>query len=380
VVNLLTWNEGYPLDGAGAISRYLDDTPFIGFRGTPNKSRFVSRRPDQGTLWVQAAGDTRGQTWVGLFRDEYGNGAMEFAPPAASLHRDRWTRELNFLGWQGHDGKVSADMPEKVRIRVSMQWREPHDPALFAASDDPYRAPLANLALGILRQRDPSGAKLPSDDMELVARSFGTPVRLLHTPNSSTYEATAEFDAVAGGRFAVRVEGRVPTTNRPGELSNPTHPPIEIRPRILVETVDAASRSKGRAVFQDFAGDPVWPRANVATAPVPELQYGGVGMPADARAVVTVGAADAEGHARFYSSVGAGPGRQLLMKPDVLGYDSFDLGNGRRAAGSWAAAAFDGGLAACLLGANVPAEAQPFLKTLHAQPGAILKIPPNWLK
>jgi hypothetical protein len=103
-------------------------------------------------------------------------------------------------------------------------------------------------------------------------------------------------------------------------------------------------------------------------------------MPADARAVVTVGAADAEGHARFYSSVGAGPGRQLLMKPDVLGYDSFDLGNGRRAAGSWMAAAFDSGLAACLLGANVPTEAHPFLKTLNAQPGAVLKIPGNWLK
>ena len=380
VVNLLTWNEGHPLDGSGALSKYLDEKPFVGFRGTPTKSRLVSHRADQGTIWVQAAGDTRGQTWVGLFRDEHGDGVMEFAPPSASLPRGRWTRELNFLGWQSHDGKITADMPEKVRVRVAMQWREPHDPVLFAASDDPYRTPLANLGLVILKQRAPTGAKLATDDMEITARSFGTPVRLLHAPHSSTYEVTAEFDVVAGGRFAVRVEGRVPTSNRPGEAFNPALPPLEIRPRILVEAVDAASQSKGRVVFEDYGGDPVWPQRDLATSPAPESQYGGVGMPADARAVLTVGAADRNGDARFYGSVGAGPNRQLLVKPDALGYDSFDLGGGTRGAGSWVAAAFDGGLAACLIGSGAPPEPKPLLKLLDLPPGGVLKIPASWLK
>jgi hypothetical protein len=239
---------------------------------------------------------------------------------------------------------------------------------------------LANLRLVIMRQRDPAGKKLPTDDLEVVARSTGAAIRLLHNPNDSTYEVVAEFEAAANGHYAIRVEGQAPTTRRPGELSDPTKPQLEIRPRILVESLDASSRGKGRVVFQDFAGDPIWPRANVGAAPVPELQYGGVGMPADARSVVTVGAADGAGKVKFYSSVGAGPGRELLVKPDVLSYDSFDLGRGTRAAGSWIAAAFDGGLAACAIGANVPAEAGPFLRTLDARPGSVLKIPASWLK
>ncbi len=380
VVNLLTWNEGYPLDGSGALSKYLDNKPFVGFRGTPSRSRLVSRRADQGTLWVQPSGDTRGQTWVGLFRDQYGNGAMEFVPPNMPLPKDRWTRELNFIGFQNPSGDVSPSMPEKTRVRVVMQWREPHDPVLYEASDDPYRSPLVDLRMVIVKQRDPTGKKLPTDDLEVVARSAGSAIRLLHNPNDSTYEATVEFNAAANGHYAIRVEGQVPTSVRPGELPDPSKPRLEIRPRILVESLDASSRNKGRVVFQDFAGDPTWPRANVGSAPIPELRYGGVGMPADARSVVTVGAADGDGKVRYYSSVGAGPGRELLAKPDVLSYDSFDLGNGTRAAGSWIAAAFQGGLAACAISANAPAETGPFLRTLDARPGSVLKIPASWLR
>jgi hypothetical protein len=381
IVNTLTWNDGYPLDGSSELSKYLDEKPFIGFRGTVTRSRIASSRVDTGTLWVQAAGDTRGQTWVGLFHDEDGNGAMEFAGPDSAPIKGRWSSELNFLGWQAHDAKIALDLPEKIRVRVAMQWREPHDPALSQASDDPYLAPVANLGLVVVRQRDPSGAKLPTDDLEIIARSVGTPIRLLHTLNSSTYEATVEFDAPAGGRFAIRVEGRVPASNRPGEVSlDPSRPPIDVRPRIAIDTIDAVSRTKGRVVFQDYAGESTWPPADAAKFPRTQQQFGGVGMPADARSVLTVGAAGRDGRAQYYSSVGAGPGRELLIKPDVLGYDSFDVGGGTRAAGSWMAAAFDAGLAACLLGANSPAQTKQFLQLMDLKPGAVLKVPENWFK
>jgi hypothetical protein len=103
-------------------------------------------------------------------------------------------------------------------------------------------------------------------------------------------------------------------------------------------------------------------------------------MPADARSALTIGAANGAGSARYYSSVGAGPGRELLLKPDALGYDSFDLGGGTRAAGSWMAAAFDGGLAACLIGAGTPAEPKSLLRLIDLPPGGVLKIPASWLK
>src|SRR5262249_13225345 len=157
---------------------------------------------------------TNGQAWAGLFRDVDGNGVMEFAPPGTPLRPGRWTSELNFLGWQPAAGMSTPDLP-KTRIRVSIQWREPHDPAFLQIGEDYYRQPLADVRLLILRQRDPTGTKLPADEMEVVARSEGVPLRLDNQPSSGAYEQTVEFTVDNPGRYALRVEGRVPATIRP---------------------------------------------------------------------------------------------------------------------------------------------------------------------
>ena len=47
VASSLVWDEGYPVDGTSALSRYFDDRPF------------------RAALWFQAAGDTAGQAWSG---------------------------------------------------------------------------------------------------------------------------------------------------------------------------------------------------------------------------------------------------------------------------------------------------------------------------
>jgi len=78
----LIWNEGHPADGGSALSRFFDDRPF------------------KAALWFQAAGDTRGQVWSGLFRDADGNGVMEFTEPDTPLPKGAWTNELSFLAWQ----------------------------------------------------------------------------------------------------------------------------------------------------------------------------------------------------------------------------------------------------------------------------------------
>ena len=49
--------------------------------------------------------------------------------------------------------KPSGELPAKARLRVTVQWREPHEPSFFGDPGDPYRLnPLAALRLMVLRQ------------------------------------------------------------------------------------------------------------------------------------------------------------------------------------------------------------------------------------
>ena len=166
VANPLVWPDGAPLGGTGPLSRFLD------------------AEGGRGLLWFQAAGNTGGQAWTGLYRDEDGNGIMEFAPPDHKLTPGQWSREWNFLAWQPHQGKRLADLPAGAKVRISLQWREPHDPDYFAAEDgeDHYRKPLADLRIALARQRDPLAKNLPADAFEVVARSTAQPQRLVHLP------------------------------------------------------------------------------------------------------------------------------------------------------------------------------------------------------
>jgi hypothetical protein len=144
VANALVWNDGYPLGGLSPLSRWFDDLPL------------------RTGLWFQAGGNTHGQSWTGLYRDIDKSGVMEFADAGTPLPRERWTRELNFLGWQPYEGTRAADLPAGARVRVSMQWREPHDAHYYArpGEEDLYRRPLASLRLVLLRQRDPQGKQV----------------------------------------------------------------------------------------------------------------------------------------------------------------------------------------------------------------------------
>src|SRR5262249_54040799 len=204
VASGLVWNVGLPVGGSSALSRYFDDRPF------------------HAAIWFQAAGDTRGQSWSGLFHDADGNAVMEFTAPGTPLPRERWTRELNFLGWDAPGQPPTLDLPAGATVRVSVQWREAHDPEFLRHGEDAYREPLADLQLVLLHQIDPTGMKQPADDMEVVAQSSGLPQRLDNQPAAATYEQTLEFTVKDAGRYAVRVEGRAPRGIRPP--SAPTLP------------------------------------------------------------------------------------------------------------------------------------------------------------
>lgn len=345
VASSLVWNEGHPVDGSSPLSRYLDDRPF------------------RSAFWFQSAGNTRGQVWSGFFRDQDGNGVMEFAPSGTRIPRGRWTHELNFLGWQPFQGKATPLLPAKAVLRVALQWREAHDPGFGRGDVDPYREPLANLRLVLLRQRDPTGKKLASDDMEVVAYSVGPALRLQNLPNSATYEQTLEYPVDSLGRYALRVEGRAPTSTRPASAaSTPAAEQRagELHTRIFID-VEGPARAAGRPIFADYA-----------------TAQGGVGMPADAHSALTIGAADASDHPRPYSAAGSPLGLALLHKPDLLAYDSLELGPEGTATvqGSNVAASFAAGLTATAFSAGMPRS--HFLHLIPEKSNPLLRVPEGW--
>jgi hypothetical protein len=342
VVNTLSWHEGHSVDGSSPLTRYLNNRPF------------------RSTVWFQPAGDTRGQTWTGLFRDADGNGVMEFAAPRTPLPKGRWTSELNFLGWQKFDAKPEPDLPEKAKLRVSIQWREPHEPEFLNRGEDLYREPLANPKLMLLRQRDPTAAKLATDDMELVAYSYGLPQRIDNQPAYATYEQTLEFNVETAGRYALRIEGRIPDDIRPPTaLSVPAgRRQFDLRPRVLLEVLDSESRAAGRPVFLDF--------------PTTE---GAVGMPGDSQLAVTIGATDRASQPQATTSLGPPMNLELLGKPNFLSADGLEVGAGdlKSVRGTPIAASFAAGLTAASISAGVPPAA-----LLSQRSDPVLRVPDRW--
>jgi hypothetical protein len=131
----------------------------------------------------------------------------------------------------------------------------------------------------------------------------------------------------------------------------------ELRTRLFVAAVDPASSKTGRPVFLDYATD-----------------LGTLGLPADAREVITVGAASLDNQVRHYSAAGPPMDREMFFKPDVYSYDALEVGRAATGAfGTSISAAFSAGLAASVLSSGTtPAE---FLRSLQTQKGKVLKVP-----
>lgn len=331
VASGLVWDEGFAADGTSTLTRYFDDRPF------------------RGALWFQAAGDARGQSWTGPFRDADDNGVIDFAPADAPLPPGLWTQELNLLGWRTPRGVAGPNLPDGARLRIALQWREVHEPLYQRIGEDPYREPLFRPRLIVLYQPDPEGKARPADDLEVIPQAAGPPVRLAQTPTGATYEIVVEMIAFKAGRYAVRLEGRAPTSTLPrGEATLPAAARRgEVQLRLFLTTL----QGPGRAVWQSHVTD-----------------GGSVGMPADARSAVTVGAADNGGNRQIYSAGGAPLGMDLLEKPDLLTFDG--------GAGTADAAAFAAGLAAAARSAA--GSLAGGLPLLPPKPGGLLRVPDDW--
>ncbi|MBN9517748.1 hypothetical protein J0H58_04380 [bacterium] len=338
VVNTLVWDAGFPMDGLSTLSQYVD-TGYAGDAVVEPVSRSATRpRLAARPLWVQAASPSIGSVWGGPFVDANGNGRSEFAPPGVPLPKGEWNRELNFLATRGADGTVTPTLKSGTKVRLTVQWRETHDPTAYGGT-----AAVFPLTVRVFQQLDPEGKTRASDELKEVARPVGGPYRLVAEPTYGIYEQVVEFAAPEDGRYAIMLEGR--------ELYDPRLPALrrelQVNPRIFAEFVGAP----GRPVFASFA-----PAA------------GGVGVPADARSAVTVAAA---GEPQL---LGAGPGVALLPKPDL--FTDGSVGGSLR--GNGVAAGFAGGGLAALIGSGAPAS--DLLRAIGLPRGGVFAVPDGWLR
>lgn len=342
VISTLVWESGYPLDGLSELSQVIDTSFASEALATPVNRSATRPRVLPRPLWVQAASGDVGSVWSGPFLDNDVDGAMEFAEQQEPIPAGEWTRALNFLATRGLDGKTTPTLPAGTRLRLTVQWRETHDPTVYGG-----RESIFPLTLRVLRQLDPGGEKRASDELEEVARSLGGPYPIRVAPTFGVYEQIVELTIPADGRYCLRIEG--------GEAFDPRLPAlrqhIEITPRVFAEFVGTAP-SKGRPVFTSFA-----PRGV------------GVGIPGDAKAAVTVGTGGP-------GLNGGGPGLALLPKPDLEAPGTIDTGTGL--GGPGVAVGFVGGGTAALIGSGVPAG--NLFPATGLKRGGPFVIPGGWLQ
>lgn len=348
VVNTLVWEHGFPNDGLSELSKILDERFFATRRHSAIKASLEAPVP----VWVQAGSDAVGQVWAGSLLDDDGNGVLDFAGPDAAIPAKRWTRELNFLKFvpaAGTEG-VAGPLPADFKVRVTIQWREPHDPDTVLGAE-----PMFPFTLRLLRQLDPDGKAIASDRFVEVSRSDAIPARLMKTPASGVYEQSIDV-TVPAGVYALRVESKAAF-----EVNVPARRRIaEIRPRLVVEPADAAATTKGRVVFETFT-----PR------------HVGVGIPGESMQALTVGAGKAPDYSVAISNTGAGPGVTLREKPDVLTAGVLVI-DGTGAAGTGIGTGFAGGVAASLLSSGV--RATDLVKNVKLHPGGPLVLPTDFIE
>lgn len=346
VVNSLVWEDGYPNDGLSELSQYIG-TRFVGI---PTRSAIKAHRQPLVPGWVQAGSAMVGSVWAGPYLDQDRNKTMEFAPRETAIPAKLWTRELNFLGLKPLDGAGSQTLPAGYAVRISVQWREPHDPNDVFAPD-----PVYPLRLRVLRQLDPDGKAAATDELQEVAASTGPTVRLLRTPTSGVYELSMVFTVPEDGVYALRVE----RLSEGDTFLSARREEADYRVRIVLTPHDEASIDKGRAVFTSFA-----PR------------NAGVGIPGDTPAALTVGIGGEPGFTVPESLTATGPGVSLGVKPDLLTAGAVSAGD-RAAAGPGAAAGFVGGAAASLRSAGL--RATDIVRTIGMRQGGPLLLPQEWL-
>lgn len=343
VANTLAWEAGVPHDGLNEIGKELE-AKLHARAGLPALKAAKLPAP---TGWVQAGGISTGQVWTGAWMDRDGNGVVEFDQAATAPPAGLWTKELNVLDYAALGAKGDGTLPAGLKVRVSVQWREPHDPNGF-----PPDGSIFPMRLRVLRQADPTGKTHATDDFVEVARAQGQPVRIARTRGSETFEHFVDVALPADGVYAVRLDG----APRFEKLALGLTRNLEPRIRLFVELLDAGERAKGKVTFKTAFDD-----------------AGGVGVPGDSVAALTVATGDG---VAITSLAGLGPGVTLGAKPDATANATVTI-DGKTYGGTAVAAGYAGGLCGCL--AELGVRPTDLVRSLGLTAGKPFVLPAPWL-
>ncbi len=219
--------------------------------GEPASLRALDQDLLAAANWLFAAPRLPGQEWTGLFQDKNNDGVMEFEADSSG------STQVKFLAWRPSPWasveQPVLELPAGTVAQVTVQWREVHAPAWKQQDEeDSYRRPIVPLQLVVLRQRDPAGEKVPADVFDVVARSTELPDRLENTPRYAIYQSTLRFQVPnQPGRYAIRLEGRTPQSTLPADAPQlPGAEKWELHPKLRVEAIDPASRTRGQVIFR----------------------------------------------------------------------------------------------------------------------------------
>ncbi|MGL4423144.1 MAG: hypothetical protein ACRCZF_20955, partial [Gemmataceae bacterium] len=281
VINTMAWDVGQPAEGLNELNALVEQY----FTRVPPRTGLQTNAPVRVPTWVQASSAAGDAVWSGALLDRDGNGVMEFAA-AEKLPAGTWTEELNFLKAIGADGKSTAEIATQTQLHITLQWREPR---ISETQFTPL--PQYTPQLQLLRQLDPTGAKVASDELVVTAQSKGSPVTVHWAEATATYEQTLSVTVPVAGRYALRL-----VTPLNDSLLVPAQKrSIEVHPRVTLQT-----KAGSRVVFDTFPAG--------AT---------NVGVPGDTLGALTVGT----------QAQGKPVAGSLMAKPDVSMQASVKVGD-----------------------------------------------------
>lgn len=340
VVNTLVWETGFPHDGLSELSQFIEEH----FVGVVTRSAIKSATEPPVPGWVQPASEMIGQIWTGPYLDADDNRILEFTSKTQPLPEGRWTSELNFLGYVD-DGEMAASLPEGQALRLTVQWREPRFQEREIDLDPEYQ-----LVMKVLRQLDPSGEQVASDEMIEVASSTGPFIRLRTEKGAIVYELSMSFVVPEDGVYAIRVER---------ERTDTVETPSDIQPIIVVQNEKESEDNRTHPVFVTFV-----PREP------------GVGIPGEVPPVLSIGTIESYDSEIRTSLVGAGPGLGLRVKPDLFVPDTIRAGE-LVGQGSGIGSAFVAGASASLLSYGI--RPPDLVRSIGVKPGSPFVLPSRWV-
>lgn len=177
-------------------------------------------------------------SWSGSFSDSNLNGMMEFRK---SNSIDKWADERLLIQFE-KDGKILDKIPQGKRIRVRVRWREGVEWSTSTVEGETAPKAKAKLNVLYLLNENPLPGRKLADQFLVVKETGNDPFCIFRNKTFAVFEHLIDLDCPVEGRYALAIEGKVPSRK---DLSNlDSRKVTEIFPEITLESFEQGTRIK----------------------------------------------------------------------------------------------------------------------------------------